>query len=153
VPNLANHVNAICGISHATYGSASLLSRGSSIISIPILDVGLPADTFQLPFFDRFIPQDRPMAIGHVDPADWLLDRRHSRRATVYDLTWQPRRRHALQHVARTGDNGYSRPRWYFPRALLHPRLRRPLRLQSASKFFLCIVIFTAKFGGISKTG
>ncbi|KAI0247348.1 OPT oligopeptide transporter protein-domain-containing protein [Lactifluus subvellereus] len=40
------------------------------------------------------------MAVDRVDPADWLLDRRYSRRTTVYDLAWQPRRRtHRRQRV------------------------------------------------------
>ena len=79
------------------------------------------------------------MAVGHVDPADWLLDRWRlqalPRLTTVDDLAWQPRQRRTLQHVARTGDDGYSCPRWYFPRALLRLRLRRLFLLQSV--FFL----------------
>ena len=75
------------------------------------------------------------MAVGHVDPADWLLDRWRlqalPRLTTVDDLAWQPRQRRTLQHVARTGDDGYSCPRWYFPRALLRLRLRRLFLLQS----------------------
>ena len=72
------------------------------------------------------------MAVGHVDPTDWLLDQWHlqalSCHTTIDDLAHQSPHRRALQHVARTRNNGYSWPRWYHPRALLHLRLHRLLQ-------------------------
>ena len=87
------------------------------------------------------------MAVGHVDPADWLLDlwhfQAHPRRTGVYDLALQLVLLRPLQHVAHTRDNRYSRPAWYFSRGFLYLRPHRLLPLQSAFKFFLRILILT----------
>ena len=70
------------------------------------------------------VAKNRSVAAGHVDPANWILDRwhlqTHPRVPTFHDLAREPRDGCTLQHVAFPGDFGHPFFRWYCPRSLLH---------------------------------
>jgi hypothetical protein len=130
-----DYVNAVYGVSYTIFRIMSFQPRGSSTISVPILYVRLICRHLPFPSIDQLT---RPVVVRDVDPADWLLDLWHlqtyPRRTGIYDLARGSRLCRNLQHSAHPGDNGYSRPWWYFPTALLRLHLDRLLLLQSVFK-------------------
>ena len=82
------------------------------------------------------VAKNRSVAASHVNPADWLLDRRSlqadPRSSAVHDLARDSRDSRDLQHVALPGDIGDPFLRRCFPWSFLHLCFRRLHRIQSA---------------------
>jgi hypothetical protein len=93
------------------------------------------------------------MAVNHVDPTDWILDRWDlqtlPRYSPVHDLARKSRHSCAIEYVTFPGNLRFPFTQWYFPPALFCICVRRLHHLQSVhfvSTNFLDLFILIGHF-------